>query len=467
MANYINKTLNFLKRNGVKETYYAVMERLTPGGMADYGHYTYTAPAEEDLGLQRLAWKNEKTPVTFSLLVPAYETKPEYLTALLDSCLAQTWGSFEVILADASTTDAVERMVSLYEDERIRYVRLQKNLGISENTNAALKEATGMYVGLLDHDDLLTPDALYEIAQAIGDRTPVMVYSDEDKCDGTGNYFYEPHMKEDFNYDLFLTNNYICHLMMIRRPVMEELKLRSGYDGAQDYDLALRVIDKILKDDLIVEELVIHVPKVLYHWRCHSMSTAENPQSKLYAYEAGRRALEDFLESRGCRGIVKNTTHLGFYEVDYQENFWQKRPDVGVVGGKILGRNNKITSGILDDNGDPLYVGIDAHFGGYLHRAALAQDAEAVDVRCMKVRMECKELFEQFFDCRVPESACTGDYFSTESFWTELPMVCETSTPDETFAGERTYQRISLEFCLKVKEKGYRIYWDPKWVVRI
>ena len=188
MANYINKTLNYLKRNGVKETYYAVMERLTPGGMADYSHYTYMAPSEEDLGLQRLAWKNEKNPVTFSLLVPAYETKPEYLTALIDSCLAQTWESFELILADASKTDAVEKMIALYDDARIRYVRLAENEGISGNTNAAIEEATGMYVGLLDHDDLLTPDALYEMAQVIQEKSPVLIYSDEDKCDGTGNY---------------------------------------------------------------------------------------------------------------------------------------------------------------------------------------------------------------------------------------------------------------------------------------
>lgn len=483
MANYINKTLNYLKRNGVKETYYAVMERLTPGGMADYSHYTYMAPSEEDLGLQRLAWKNEKNPVTFSLLVPAYETKPEYLTALIDSCLAQTWESFELILADASKTDAVEKMIALYDDARIRYVRLAENEGISGNTNAAIEEATGMYVGLLDHDDLLTPDALYEMAQVIQEKSPVLIYSDEDKCDGTGNYYYEPHKKEKFNLDLFLTNNYICHLMLLRREVIQELKLRPAYDGAQDYDLALRVVDKILKDDLIPEDLIVHVPEILYHWRCHSMSTAENPQSKLYAYEAGRRALEDFLERRGIRATVKNTTHLGFYEVDYREDFWYKRPDVGVMGGKILGHNNKITSGILSEEGDPLYVGIDAHFGGYLHRAALAQDAWAVDVRCMKVRLECKELFEQFFSCEVPQSAYSRDYFSTESFWEQLSMVreltddkteaqsediqAEDNVQDETIIGERIYQRISLEFCRQVREKGYRIYWDPKWVVRI
>lgn len=459
MPSYINKTIHYLKRNGVKNTYYAVMERLTPGGMADYRDYKYVCPNEDVLKLQHLMWEKEEHPVTFSLLVPAYETKAEYLTALIDSVLAQTWESWQLIIADASASAMVERIVALYEDSRICYHKIGENKGISENTNEALALAKGDYVGLLDHDDLLTPDALYEMAKVILERTPIMLYSDEDKCDGTGKVFYEPHYKLDFNYDLLLTNNYICHFTVISRNLICALKLRDAFNGAQDYDLVLRVVREILKDDLILEEQIIHIPKILYHWRCHALSTADNPQSKLYAYEAGRRALEDYFEQLDIRAKVQNTTHLGFYQVEYSDSFWSIRTDIGALGGKITGVLNKITSGILDKNGNCIYSGLDVHYSGYMHRADLPQNVEAVDIRCMKLRMECKELFEEYFACKIPMSSCFDGFFSTEKFWMHVMRLQNLE--------EEEYRRISVDFCRCIREKGYRIGFDPKWVVRL
>ena len=178
------------------------------------------------------------------------------------------------------------------KDSRIRYVRTAENKGMSENTNEALQYATGDYVGLLDHDDLLTPDALYEMAMTLQNANEqgieaALVYSDEDKCDTEAKIYYEPHVKLGFNWDLLLSNNYICHFLAMKTELIKKLGFRKEYDGAQDFDLVLRAtLEKDEKDE------ILHVEKILYHWRCHDLSTAANPQSKLYAYEAGKRAAE-------------------------------------------------------------------------------------------------------------------------------------------------------------------------------
>lgn len=472
MPSYFNKTLNYLKRNGVKNTYYAVMERLTPGGMTDYSGYTYQVPDEETQKNQKKEWQKRKNPLTISLVVPAYETKPIYLTALIDSVLAQTWESWELILADASAGDTVEKTVALYEDTRIHYIRLENNGGISANTNAAIAYVMenmhhSDYVGLLDHDDLLTPDALYEMAAAIED-TPeaVLFYSDEDKCDGTGTQFYEPHIKEKFNLDLFLTNNYICHFTVLQKKLLEELQFRPEMDGAQDYDLLLQVVDQLLKQHKKPEPYILHIPKVLYHWRCHSESTADNPQSKLYAYEAGRRAIQAFLKEQGIHATVKNTSHLGFYRVEYSDSLWTERKEIGIVGGKVI-KGGKVVSGNLDGEGNVLYAGLDAHYSGYLHRAAMVQDAEACDVRSMEIREELRTIFEQYFSCQVPETAIhrkedgTALSFSTDSFYRDIPFHADLTqlTPADA---QQAVAKISVKFCERIRQEGYGIIWDPE-----
>ena len=275
--------------------------------------------------------------------------------------LDQTYGNFELILADASESDQVERVIKTYDDKRILYKRLKQNGGISTNTNQALMYATGDYAALLDHDDVLTRDALYEMASCIWNAENrnielQLLYSDEDKCDENGTDYYEAHRQEKFNLDLILSNNYICHFMVMKRQMMQELQLRSVCDGAQDYDLVLRAVSLMLGKDKKrkkAEQLPIeHVPRVLYHWRCHSASTAENPESKRYAYEAGKRAVEDFMRLRGWKGKVSHLRHLGFYRIDYEPDLLTNRPDVGLVGGRLLDKNNKITGGIYSNSGE-------------------------------------------------------------------------------------------------------------------
>ena len=394
LANF-KKTTYYLKRNGLKKTVYAVLERLEERKQPPYH---FEPVGEEVLAAQRreILAAPEKFVTTFSILVPTYRTKEEYLREMIESLLNQTYPHWELILADATPDESVARIACTYteRDGRIRYVKLPENAGIAENTNQALPYVTGDYVGLLDHDDVLTQDALYEMAVQIVKAKETgkelqMLYSDEDKCNGDRTEYYEPHFKEKFNLDLLLSNNYICHFLVMKRELIQELRFRAAYDGAQDFDLVLRAAAKLMDR----EEEIVHVPKVLYHWRCHTGSTAENPQSKLYAYEAGKRAVQDFVDRAGWDAVAEDTPHVGFYQVEYCKDIFEVRPDVVAVGGPIVKRN-RIVGGRMDGAGTVIYQNLPVHYSGYMHRAVLHQDAEAVDVRNMRVRPEYEAQLE-------------------------------------------------------------------------
>lgn len=458
----LKKTYYYLKKNGLNAALFAVCERMqkTP-----YDNYQYTVSTEDTLKSQRAECQNFAEPVTISLLVPAYNTDPVYLRELLDSVYAQTYPYWELIIADASedvdSETCVAQVIKNYiiekNENRIRYIKLEKNEGISDNSNQALRHVTGEYTGLLDHDDLLTPDALYENAVRImgihknnsgnverlsDNNKPLLLYSDEDKCDENGANYYEVYKKQDFNLDLLLSNNYFCHFTVMQTELMQKLQFRCNFDGSQDYDLVLRGVAEILPD----EQKIIHIPKVLYHWRCHSGSTAVNPQSKRYAYEAGKRALEDFLKAQNWNGSVEHTKHLGFFRIIYEPDVFVTRPDIGVIGGRLLDNKNKITGGIYDADGKCPYEGLRAGFSGYMHQASLQQNADTVDLRCMRVRKELQELFREITGVTYQESKETGIFDST-------------ILPDET-----DWISLSKAFCKAVKELKYRILWEPEQV---
>lgn len=449
----LKKTLRYLKKNGIRKAYYAMKERVQ--SEREDG-YTYELPKEAELQEQMV--KGREFTTRFSILVPAFETKEEYLRAMMDSVLAQTYENFELILADASSTDQVEKVVKSYADKRIMYRRLKMNAGISANTNQALMYATGDYAALLDHDDVLTPDALYEMAACIDryEKKEIelqMLYSDEDKCNETQSVYYEVNRKPEFNLDLILSNNYICHFLVMKRQLMQELTFRSVCDGAQDYDLVLRAVNVMLGKDRLrtskIELPTAHIDKVLYHWRCHEQSTAENPGSKQYAYDAGKRALEDFLRNRGWKGTVSDLRHLGFYRVEYQPDLLSNRPDTAVVGGKLV-RKNKIAGGIYDADGRPLYQGLHKEFSGYMHRAVLQQEAEMIDIRCMKVSQPAEAVLEELIGLPYLPHPGTGRFD-----WRD----CLNADVD--------YSDLSRRFCERVKELGYRIVWDPDMIEKI
>ena len=434
MANSFNmtnlkKTYYYLKRNGVMPTIGAALERVQAPYFADYH---YELPSSVVLENQKeTSWEN---PVLFSVVVPAYETKEEFLKVVIDSLLQQTYPYFELIIADASSSQRVKVQCEKYSDARIRYVKLKNNAGISENTNQGIAEATGDYIGLLDHDDYLTPDALFEMAMAIKEgkekgKDYSFLYSDEDKCDETGKQFYDPHIKTDFNLDLFLTNNYICHFCVMKADLMKTLQFRKEYDGAQDFDLCLRAVAKLWKQNPKVEDTIYHIPKVLYHWRCHNDSTAANPQSKRYAYDAGRRALQDFVDTKGWKATVEEMPHVGFYKVVYDGGVFAQREDVAAIGYKQI-RKGKVVSGIYDKDGKQLYEGLPFCYSGYIHRAVLAQNAPYMNMKTWKLNPKVKQ---------------------------EVDVLCQQIPYWKNMTEDKKQKAI----CDYLVEKGYRLFWDP------
>jgi GT2 family glycosyltransferase len=310
----ILKGLRYLRHYGVKEFLVRLQERIEPEEVPYGPWYEQHRASEETLEKQRR--KKWTDPPRISLAVPAYRTPPRFLRELLDSLAAQTYPYWELCVANASPEDGEMREV-LAEyagkpgfEEKIRVKELEKNRGISENTNEAFAMASGDYVGLLDHDDLLAPDALYEVALRIRQDGADLVYTDEDKVTADLSEHYQPHFKPDFNPDLLRANNYICHFLVVRKSLIEKAGgFRKEFDGAQDHDFIFRCCEQA--------EKISHVPRVLYHWRTHQSSTADNPASKLYAYEAGVRAVEEHLRRTGTEGAVTQTKDYGFYDVRY------------------------------------------------------------------------------------------------------------------------------------------------------
>lgn len=265
--------------------------------------------------LKRQSEKRWKYEPKISIVIPLYNTPLGYLKELMDSLVKQSYRNIEICLADGSTVDATGKYIKRHygKDTRVLYQRLKENKGISWNTNQAIAMASGDFIMLSDHDDVLELNAVYEIVKAINtDPKKVdIVYTDEDKVTMDGKNYFEPNFKPDFNLDFFRSSNYICHIFAVRRSVLDEAGLfRSEYDGAQDFDLILRCTEKA--------NIIKHVPKVLYHWRSHPASTAENPDSKMYAFEAGRKALQEHFNRLGIKAQAYRTDVFGRYRSEYE-----------------------------------------------------------------------------------------------------------------------------------------------------
>ena len=454
MKAYLQKAWYYYKRNGIANTFFTTLERVL--GINNIS-YEWTECSGKELKRQREQVFPE--PIRISILVPAYETDPVFLRQMIDSVKNQTYSYWELVIADAGKTDTVENIVKEYmqkhTDDRnaIVYKRLTNNAGISANTNEALKLASGEYIGLLDHDDVLTPDALFEMASCIEKAKHEgsivkMLYSDEDKCDMEMKHFYEPHFKEDFNLDLILSNNYICHFLVMKAELMKQIQFQPDFDGAQDYKLVLDAVDILQKE----QSAIVHIPKVLYHWRCHTGSTAQNPQSKLYAYEAGKRAVASFCEKQGWSNVkVEHLPHLGFYKIVYgncaagttrkvnvkdeMEKLLTIRKDVGAVGGSVL-RRGTIVGGRYLENGNVCYYKLYHRFGGYMHRAVLMQDAYGLDLRCIVVKEELQPLLKEIREKYGIDKA-------------------------KRHVSEESLRKANEEFAQLLRDKKYLMLWNP------
>ncbi|MCP3928182.1 MAG: glycosyltransferase, partial [Bacteroidetes bacterium] len=249
-----------------------------------------------------------------SILVPVYNVDQEWLERTIDSVRQQLYENWELCLCDdLSPLPHVRRVLQQYSelDSRIKILFKEENDGISKTSNAALAMATGEYVGLLDHDDELSIDALYENVKAINANPDVgLIYSDEDKLDMQGNRC-DPFFKPDYSPELLKSQNYICHFTVIKKSIMNDIGgFKEEYDGSQDHDLILRALEKAKN--------VHHIPKILYHWRKIPGSTAAIYDSKSYAWEAGRKAIEDSLHRNNLNGEVVFARYQGSYRARYQ-----------------------------------------------------------------------------------------------------------------------------------------------------
>ena len=255
--------------------------------------------------------------ITFSILVPLFNTPENYLRDMIDSVLNQTYGKWELCLADASD-DAhayVGEVCKQYceNDKRIVYKKLEKNLGISENTNICIQMATGDYIALFDHDDILCPAALYENMKVICEKDADFIYTDEATFNGNDIYdIVTYHFKPDFAIDNLRANNYICHFSVFDRKLIDKVGMFSTqYDGSQDHDMILRLT--------AAANRVEHIAKTLYLWRSHQNSVSQDINSKTYAIDAGRRAVRDNIAKAGYNVTVESSPAFPtIYKINYE-----------------------------------------------------------------------------------------------------------------------------------------------------
>lgn len=474
----VNKAVTMLKEDGAAYIAHKVKKKLQ-GKLG-----TKKALYSED-ELQQQRQREFPREITFSILVPLYNTPEKLLREMIDSVLAQTYGNWELCLADGS--DEAHAYVGVIckeyaADARVQYRKLTENKGISGNTNACIEMSTGEYIALFDHDDLLHPAALYEMMCAICEKDADFIYTDEDSFHETPADAYSPHYKPDFAPDTLRSYNYICHFTAFSRELLNKVGgFRSEFDGSQDYDIFLRLTEQA--------ERVVHIPKILYYWRNHAGSVASDVSVKPYTMVSAKKALAEHLERVGLKGTVKDSAVLTTYKIDYEiegtplvsvvvsdgdhrqrcidsiaakttySNYeinvegeangeylvfldgdseiitpdwieqmlmYAQRQDVGAVGAMLWMPNDTAYSagkilGVKGTAGDAHRRYPKGH-DGYKFRMTVAQNYSAVAKECMMVRRE---------------------------LW-------------ESVGKDYLHDALSdVDFCLKLREQGYQIVWTP------
>lgn len=311
---YLKKGILSLKEKGWKKTCIKIVELFQRKLMVQR--------LKRNLMLGEVERKKQEettfsSPVKFSILVPLYNTPLEFLKEMIQSVVEQTYPIWELCLADGSDSKDA-RAITEYclkmqkKDSRIKYKKLEKNGGISENTNACIEMATGEYIALFDHDDVLHPSALYEMMTAIEKEQADFLFSDEVVFQGTLKNIVTIHFKSDYAIDTLRSNNYICHFTVFHRELLNKAgNFRKEYDGSQDHDLILRLTKEA--------KHIYHIPKILYFWRSHSASVAADINAKPYASLAGRKAVQASIEEYGQRAVVESESFCStIYRVRYE-----------------------------------------------------------------------------------------------------------------------------------------------------
>lgn len=326
LKNTLNKISYYFRRYGFWKTLKKILKRIfhirenRKSNQEQYKVWiSKYEPSHEELEKQKNYEFANKPKI--SIVVPMYNTNVIFFGELVNSLKEQTYSNWELCLADGSSIENQD-LKKCINDDRIKYKFLNSNKGISENTNEAIKLATGEYIGFLDHDDLLSPDALYELVKAINENNKVdFIYSDEDKIDEKGERF-EPYFKPEFSPETLECNNYITHFVVISQNLFKKIgMLNSKFNGAQDFDFVLRATEKAQK--------IIHISKVLYHWRVHSLSTANVADTKPYAFENGIKVIEEHLKRTDKKGIVEYGNDVpGIYKIKYKV---LKNPKISIL----------------------------------------------------------------------------------------------------------------------------------------
>lgn len=260
-----------------------------------------------------------------SIVVPLHCTPENYLNDMIQSVCCQTYGKWELILSDGSGENTPLKTVLEHwekEDSRIHVLYHKEQLSISENTNCGIVQADGEFVAFLDHADRLTEHALYEYVKLLNENPKLdLIYSDEDKMTLNGKKFFQPHFKPDFNPDLLRTVNYICHFVIVRSTLIQKVGMMdANYEGAQEYDFLLRCIDQT--------DQIGHIPKILYHWRSHKESTAENLKNRQRVFEAGKRAINAHYKRNHIPATADYGEYPGLYRTGY---LWKEQPLVSIL----------------------------------------------------------------------------------------------------------------------------------------
>lgn len=421
----LQKVLDIYKRYGFRGFFNKLDEKLR----APYRDYNERLseflPSGEELLEQKRKQAELSSRPLISIIVPAYETDERFLRELLDSVKNQTYPKWELILADGSERDGVERCLRSFLSEhpdldqgesKISYVKLERNGGISENTNGGIRAASGEYIAFMDHDDVLTENALFEVVSALNDKPYRLLYTDEDKVNADLTFYEQPHFKKDFDLELLRTNNYICHLLVLEKSLLDETGgFRKEYDGSQDYDLTLRAVERLVFPEghyfHAGRDEICHVPKVCYHWRMHDASTAGNSSSKSYTVSAGQKAVEAHFERLHIAAKVEERIEVGCYKITYPADYdkeaaeneveitvaegliprgdgWKEelirtcmQENVGAVYGKTY-----LADGTVDQAGvkkltggktEKLFHGMKGTYKGYERRSVLKQETDA------------------------------------------------------------------------------------------
>lgn len=320
----LRKIKIYYSQFGIRAVFLRVTDKLTRKGGTEYEEWLRRHQPSR-LRLFRQRFRKFAYMPKISIVVPLYKTPENYLREMIDSVRMQSYRNWELCLSDGSGVNSpVKEILKEYteKDKRIRVKDNEMQLHISDNTNAALDMVTGDYIAFMDHDDLLTPDALYECVAEINEYPETeLIYTDEDKITMDGSEHFLPHFKPDFNYDLLCTTNYFCHLVVVKKELYQKAgRLNGKYDGAQDYDFVLRCIEKTSK--------IRHVPMVLYHWRACEGSTADSADNKSYIVDAGAGAVRAHYERTGIDAEVIPTKYPGMYRTKYPV---KTTPEVSII----------------------------------------------------------------------------------------------------------------------------------------